>query len=339
MLLAGMTNQQIYVAVGQDTPEVFPDDHVRQYLSGSTKNIPYNALAEGDLWKLIKTLRKEADASAKRQESRDRILKSGGTPSMNMAEVPFSPEPYRLSTGFDDIDNLFGHTTHYDQHDNIIGHSKGLMLGKLLLLGGEEGVGKTRFYTSLAITLAVRFNKKIGVFQGEMTESDYCRMIRNICRAYHTDPDLALANIWMSRSEHHYDHCQMIQEHKLDLFVWDSFPMLANSRSKEGVDDIVLDIKSATQDQCAGILVAHLNEKGQIKDNSHIRYMGDGSLYMYVASELGEDVFVIVTGKNRQGKRGMKAFGRHNGQALEVLNASVYQPLEEQLGLVKKKQK
>ena len=123
----------------------------------------------------------------------------------------------------------------------------------------------------------------------------------------------------------------------LDWFVWDSFPMLAGSNTRDGIDDICLDIKNAIRGKCYGLMVAHLNERGQIKGNNHIRYIVDCIYYMMLERLLGEGIFSLVSGKSRQGARGAKAFGKHNNGGINVLPTEYYLDLEKLMKPTKKK--
>jgi predicted ATP-dependent serine protease len=325
----GWENPRIFTSIGLSTPEVFPSEELRQLASGKKKYLPFSKQAAEALESLIKQVRKEYEADIARQGHRDEVLATGASDGVRLDQVE---ETFvrRIETKWMDINRVFGASKIYDAGYNVIGQQYGLPLGKVNLLGGEEGVGKTRWYTALMLHFAEDLDMKCGVYQGEMDAGEYKGLLMSLCRAMHVNPQRALRNIHVFRQEHHQSHCQKIKELGLQFFVWDSFPMLANSNTKDGIDDIVLDVKAAIRDQCAALMVVHLNERGQIKGNNHVRYMADGNFYMQLEPLFGDGVISLKSGKNRSGKRGEKAWFAHYEEALRVLNASEYNLREQQ---------
>ncbi len=224
------------------------------------------------------------------------------------------------------------HDRYAEVSGRVISETFGLPLGQVALMGGEEGAGKTRWYTSLILHLAEDLDMKCGVFQGEMDKGEYKTLLMSLCRSLGVKPKRLMKNVFVFKREHHEGHCQKIKELGLSFFVWDSFPQLAGSNTKAGIDDIVLDVKSAMRGCCAGLMICHLNEKGQIKGNNHIRYMSDDVLVLKREEGFGENVFSVEKEKARSGGRGEKCWYRH-------LDGCVMRLPSEQYNLQEKAQK
>ena len=311
LLLLNWDDSRIFHSVGWATPEVFAEEELRQMAAGTSKHVPYDPAAAYRLKNLIKTARREFEAENTRQSRRDATVEEeDGVCLEDVDEVPM----IRVPTKWHDLNKMFGSTKLYDATNRVIGEEFGLPLGQIALLGGEEGAGKTRWYTSLVLHLAEDLDMKVGVYQGEMDKGEYKTLLTSICRAMGFTPQRAIRNIYVFKKEHHEGHCQKIKELGLGFFVWDSFPQLARSNTKAGIDDIVLDVKQAMRGQCAGMMVQHLDKAtGKIKGNNHISYMSDDVLILRRQEEFGKDVFSIVKEKARSGGRGEKCWYMHSG--------------------------
>jgi hypothetical protein len=146
-----------------------------------------------------------------------------------------------------------------------------------------------------------------------MDKGEYKTLLMSVCRSLNFSPKRAMKNIYVFKKEHHEGHCQKIRELGLGFMVWDSFPQLARSNTKAGIDDIVLDVKQAMRGQCAGLMIAHLDKaSGKVKGNNHISYMADDVMILKRQEEFGNDVFSIEKGKARSGGRGEKVWYKHH---------------------------
>lgn len=324
LLLMGWDDGRIFTSVGWATPEVFPQEELRQMAAGTSKYVAYDAAAAYRLKNLIKTTRREWDEEQARQSRRDAANDDGDDFSCleDVEEVPV----IRVPTKWHDLNRMFGSTKLYDACGGLIGEDFGLPLGQLALLGGEEGAGKTRWYTSLVLHLAEDLDMKVGVYQGEMNKGEYKTLLKSVCQALNFTPKRAMRNIFVTKKEHHEVHCLNIKEHGIGFFVWDSFPQLARSNTKAGIDDIVLDVKNAMRGQCAGLMIQHLDKAtGKIKGNNHISYMCDDVMILRLREEFGKDVFSIEKKKARSGGRGEMCWYMHNQRGfVETLNSDYY---------------
>ncbi len=222
-------------------------------------------------------------------------------------EVPVT----RISTGFRELDLVFGENPLYDATGRVIGASAGPARGKIGLLCGEPGVGKTKYYTAQAIVWTEQMGLKVGIFQGEMTAGEYKELYMSINRANGFVPK-NLANFHVFKSRKHEDHCTAISDLGLDVFIWDSFPYLYKTKTEVDIDNLVENVKNACVGKCVAWMVAHLNEKGKIKGNNRMQYAVDATYLMKKETILGDGVFSIESEKQRQGKPN-KAYCRHEG--------------------------
>lgn len=325
LLLLGWKDKRIFHSIGWVTPEVFPQEELRQMAAGTRKHVVFNAPSAERLTNLIKTVRREFEAEVVRQKRRDTALSDGSDDGVSLATIG-EHKLIRVKTKWPDINRIFGSSKVYDNTGHAIGREYGIPMGRVALLGGEEGAGKTRWYTSLLLHLTEDLNMRCGVFQGEMSAAEYKELLLNMCRAMGFTPRRALENLFVFKNEHHEVHCQKIKDLGLSFFVWDSFPQIANSTSKADIDDIILDIKQATRGQCAALMVQHLSKEGGIKGNNHLSYMADDLMYLQLERSFGkgDDYFSIRKGKARSGGRGEKAWFCHWDDHICVLDAADY---------------
>jgi hypothetical protein len=238
----------------------------------------------------------------------------------------------RFSFGRVEVDHVFGSTRTYDSAGHIIAEHWGAPRGKLLLLGGEEGVGKTKWYSDTLIMLLFA-GLRVAVIQMEMEPGEYKNTLMNMHRALGLGETLKNSeNLFVMRLHTPEEHAEAIREIHPDIVFFDSFPQIRGNNSKAGIDHIVLDcLKPALiEENCCGILIAHLNNEGQIKGNNHIRYMVDGVFRMAWADKpetpeeegnpsLYKNRCKLVAAKNRGGEKGACVYQQHRGDAFAVV--------------------
>lgn len=228
-----------------------------------------------------------------------------------------------ISTGFPWIDAIFSTSYQYDNNGDVVATNVGLPTGKLLLLGGEEGVGKTKFYSTLAVYM-LRLNRKILIFQMEMSVSEYKSFFKQIHRSLgYGDIIRNSCNLRIEDSIQPERQAQIIDEFKPDIVIFDSFPQIYGNNSKRGIDDIVLNkLKPALlRNNTCGIIVSHLNQQGKIKGNNHISYMVDGVFFIeWDRSSPDNKAFCLLkSGKNRGGISGQQVKLKHYKNAMIFL--------------------
>ena len=240
----------------------------------------------------------------------------------SMAEIETTATE-RFSTGYPVLDHIIGSTRYYRPDRSIEREEFGLGRGKVVILGGEEGVGKTKWYTTVFLAQLEQFQRKVLCFQIEMQPEEYKQDVLRMCGAMGIKPHLE--NLFVFHETSVDRQAEIIREIQPDLVVVDSVSIMDGYTSKKGTNHIVFTLKEAIGTRSACILIAHLNERGQIT-SKHIRFMVDGYYTMAWArvpepGETEEEVlgrFMMRSWKNRSGPSGLKAFIWHRGDALEI---------------------
>lgn len=331
----GWTDDQIFVLIGNThCPEVFEDDEERRHAANCSGRaaqlegggIPaYDQEAAHLLRADIRRLRREHQPNSMAVDDQVVALSAVQEAVTN-----------RLPTLIPSLDEMLGSTKRYNDQFEVIGETFGLPLGKLGLLGGEEGAGKTRFYTALAIRLIMMHmhlpheqRVPVVVFQGEMSPEEYKELAMSMCRASGVQlSDEAQCYLLCSKSRSHTYQTTLVKNGcpvrlpsgqevlmKPRLAIVDSFPMIMGSRSAAGIEDIVFQWKKALGQYCSGLMLAHLNKEGKIKGNNLISYLVDNVYTMRIEQDLnaqhGDGFISITSGKARSGKRNAKVYCRH----------------------------
>ncbi len=328
LLVRGYCDERVFVSIGWSTPEVFEVDELREMAAASEVVPDFNKSKRDFLFKKIKALRKKHVREIERQRKIEEALASDGPEVLSIADVE---EAYtaRISTDNPVVDNVFGRSTRYNSNSEIVGYESGIPRGKLALLGGEEGVGKTRWYVSQALHFCLNKGLKVLVFQFEMSLAEFAELVFNICRASGMIVDHELKarlrdNFLVSNRRGTEAQCRLITETRADWVIWDSYKLIPGLSTQDAVEDFVFYVKRALGQHAAGTMVTHLNEKGKITGNGFIRYITDAWFVMKLwPTEEGEVVgagdgrFVLESGKNRAGARNQKAVFFHSAGVIE----------------------
>jgi predicted ATP-dependent serine protease len=333
LLTRGWLDDRIHVAVGWDIPEVLESQELREaaiaHFEHPTAVPTYDPSKAKEFKTLISQMRKRHAKEIERARRIDEALGTEGRTTVTLEEVE---EAYtmRLHTGSNCIDKVFGTSMKYDDQFRVIGSSSGMARGKINLLGGPEGSGKTRLYTSL-VQRMVEFPEvnggqeiKVLIFNGEMSKEEYKELYMNMARAAGFSPRF-LDRVILSNSRNLSEHVDAILEYSPDLVIWDSYNMIHEAKTADGIEDIVFYIKKVIGQQTSAMMICQLNERGQIKGNNLIRYLVDGSFYLAMENDPESELPLPVEGrlsitsaKNRTGKRGEKAIVWHFGGEMRV---------------------
>lgn len=323
LLMRGYDNERIFDSVAPS--DAFPEALVRQRRSGSKKHIKFNKKERERLLLLIKVLRSQYNKKQERNNMYDEALRMDAIVTMDQVkEVPTK----RFSTGFVETDQVFGYSTTYDEQYNPISKEEGVPRGKISLIAGAKGVGKTMWYTANALNLIEAYDRKVLVFQKEQSLGEYKETVMNMYRSQGRYPT-KLQNLIVRQDRNNSDQCRLIEQIRPDLVIFDSYNMTHNSETKAGIEDIVFFTKKAIGDHTACWMIAHLNERGTIKGNNHIQYLVDSTLIMRWSEKMEPEEtgttsslkgrFCLYSDKNRQGPKGIKAFYRHVGHHITVI--------------------
>jgi hypothetical protein len=331
----GASNDRIFDYIAWDFPTAYDIEEQRLRAAEGKEEwegkeyIPYDPKERQRLYKLIETLRVKFKQELKRTKVIDDAIDqlSVTVPLSQVEEIHTG----RFTTGYRELDRVFGSSRVYDANDKIVGEVWGLARGKLMLLAGEPGVGKTRFYVALAIKLAEEFGLSTLIFQTEYIRiGEFKNVIMNMYRSMGIKPK-NLDLIIVRQDRNYQAQCRAIREIRPDLVISDSYNLTHGAKTKSGIEDICFFWKEAMGSHTAGIMIAHTNERKKIKDNNHVQFLVDGTAVMIWANKREdgdkqpsdwENRCRIQVMKNRQGAPSSCDL-RHVGDHFSVIQKDV----------------
>jgi predicted ATP-dependent serine protease len=219
--------------------------------------------------------------------------------------VPIVPIK-RLSTGIDVLDWIWGSSNVGNRFE------WGFPAGKLTLLPGEGGLGKTR----LSISMVKAFlHKNLGAsvlyFQNEALPSDIVGLLN--------EPQIMVS----CRMDIEADSSLESQLYKIStardrpaLVVVDSITMIdefEDGRNDKKVRHLVERYREVANATGAHILfLSHVTKSGDAKGSTVLPHLVDSVFYAH--REKGYDGFVLETGKHRYGQSKRKCYWRYENQ-------------------------
>jgi KaiC/GvpD/RAD55 family RecA-like ATPase len=246
----------------------------------------------------------------------------------------------RLSTGFKDLDRVFGSTVAY----NI--EAFGMPCGRIVFASGEPGVGKTR----LSIAIIKKINARGGkvlVFQGEVPPQEFKNWTGNVCNPhkFFVSDDTKIDQI--------IDH---IRREVPTFVVIDSANMIDDYEKPSEIRNILDDLKAVVAETgCVCFMIGHLTKDGKMKGNSDVAHLVDvecsiikvhtGNMKSFEGMSVYEAaldrstemsqmkpamkkvcdacdiMFRYNVGKNRYGPSGGWVVFRHNSTGIEYLDS------------------
>lgn len=323
-LFAGYNNDKIFLLIGWDDPQVIKEDKLREEISG--EKIAHNKDASNKLRNLIRVNRSKFNELQLREE-RFKMIESGLMTPFDEIEAS---NTHRINTGIKEINEVFGSSLISDEDGNVISEEHGIPRGKIILVGGEQGVGKTRFYTALSHKLVSDYGFKVGVAQAEMSLSEYKSLAIQVMGTSQSH----------LRNQHNFfiggdkmrnikDQIKAIKEYHPDLWIIDSYQMIREGNTKSGIEDMIFYLKKAIGDHTAVLLITHLNAKGVIKGDNTLQYLSDVCVIMKKENPDNGLFSLSIPGKNRAGKTGGKAYLQHKGGQVHVVPHSLAEELVE----------
>lgn len=230
----------------------------------------------------------------------------------------------RINTGITEINEIFGESCQSNSFGQIIYRECGIPRGKIILIGGEQGVGKTRFYTALSHKLVADFGLRVGVAQAEMSAGEYKELSTQVLGG-HGVPLRNQHNFFVGSSQMRNidDQIRAISSYRPDLWIVDSYQMIHGCNTKAGIEDVVFRLKEVISDHTAVFLISQLNAKGEIKGNNALQYLVDVCAVMKKENpEIG--LFSLgIPGKNRSGKSGGKVYLQHRDGLVNIIPHNV----------------
>ena len=208
----------------------------------------------------------------------------------------------RFSSGFDDLDWTFG---------------GGLPRGGITLAAGQQGVGKSRLFVSIAHRL-VQAGRTVLYFNAEVGLSQFKSWLGSSFVG-------SQANFFVSDHRDFEDQQHAILSIEPDLIVVDSINMIEDIHRPTQLRRIMDGYKRvAEQVRSHVILVGHLDKQGAIKGSTDIPHLSDIVLMLYRGRRIREEQFewpggfeVEIESKNRFGVVGRKALFMHRDDGVE----------------------
>jgi predicted ATP-dependent serine protease len=180
-------------------------------------------------------------------------------------------DPKRMPTGFKDLDIAYGINRVCDEQGNEILWEVGMPRGRVTILAGAGGVGKSRLCMQIGM---------------QMAKGDQYRSPLTVLYILNEDDPNSLAT-WVKRAEGDYDffvvgsdnresHKEALIKTHADVVFIDSLTGLEGVNSPNVIREIMKDYKDlAIKHDCHIVLISHLNKAGAVKGNSDITYYPD----------------------------------------------------------------
>lgn len=183
----------------------------------------------------------------------------------------------------------------------------GLPNGKLILLAGGPGVGKTRICISVSSDVT-RQGGRVHYFQGEIADpAEFASMVR---------PTEPIESLFVIDGCTELDQiAARIKKSKPSLVVLDSIDMLKRSFSSVECRRTMVTLASVAKEaNCPFLLIAHQNKQGDVKGSNDIEYLVDVVCYANPSDELrlvSKEFDLTIRSKNRCGPVGRTVMFQH----------------------------
>lgn len=216
--------------------------------------------------------------------------------------VPVAPIQ-RISTGIDVLDWIWGSS------DFVGLREWGLPVGKITLLPGEGGLGKTRICVALVKALLHKNPKAIVLyFQNESLPSDIVALFdekdASVSSRLHIEDDTSAS-----------DQLKKIDSLRPTLVIVDSITMIdefGDGKNDRVVKDLVKQYRDiANRTNAHIIFISHVTKAGLAKGSTALPHLVDSVFYAHRVK--GQEGFVIETGKHRFGRSNLISIWKYRG--------------------------
>lgn len=216
--------------------------------------------------------------------------------------------PNRLSMGIPAFDAQFG---------------GGPPLGKVSILSGESGLGKSRLATTLAKHLNLRKNR-IYYLTTELPPAEF---MGEKLAGYHSE------TFFINRTKSLKVAVSDIIATNPRWVVIDSINLIKEFRGGRGGEDIIDGFVNkdgswqnglrwaAEQTNSHICCISQQNADGSVKGGTEFTHMGDIAIYLNKVKDAPEGVFQVRFGKNRYGKSGDVTYWQHDNVGVTCLGS------------------
>ena len=344
LFASGKTNEQVWAVMETLYPELCPDDKRRSILA---ENLGLAAKLEFDKpqrEKLGRALRSVKGLLKVAQEDRTELVNFAGAGDViDLDDIQFDNVD-RISCGIAGIHRVFGATQYVQDDPKKPGYgdytgkvSHGLPRGAISVLGGAEGVGKSRAMVYLSRRLiapiseeeakvqteALRAAGRKGVIHakpaynvlycyGESRREQFKMWTRGIVSGgrFKVSTQILLPDVVQTiRGQN-----PSLNGFKPDVVIIDSMQMIAEAQSNSGMKRMLAMFKTvAAEVKCQIIMISHLNKQGELKGSRDIAHMVDTVLYANPIENRRGFFSIECPRKNRFGATPRHAMFQHDG--------------------------
>ncbi|MAG26109.1 hypothetical protein CMI47_11065 [Candidatus Pacearchaeota archaeon] len=225
--------------------------------------------------------------------------------------------PLRTSTGFHELNWMYGHSDHVGEEIMGPWKSWGLPHGAVQLCAGAQGTGKTKLWMLISSefnswwrVLVIQQEMPLGMFKGQYLEDMVTRpdIFHILSDPLTEDPDL----------DHHIDEIIRIQP---QLVVVDSVSMYENMQIKKNAQRVAKAYQHAASMTNAHIvLIGHLTSNGDTAGSRVLPHLVDIETKLQRNKENPEIIEFAVGTKNRLGPSGRTVLMEHNAKTMKILS-------------------
>ncbi|MAG24746.1 hypothetical protein CMI47_04115 [Candidatus Pacearchaeota archaeon] len=295
----GWSEQQILQSIGHENPTIIEDDHIRNMFGGEDCEFDPNALRK--MIALIRVSKSKYSQGKTEQIIIDDIVGKGEVVCFDDIEA----DPVRrVTSGLRQIDELYGYSSDYD--------AWGMPRGQVGLMAGSPGVGKTRLMTSICGHMTHPENQdgfSALYFQNEFALSQFKQLNKNTI--------VPESRFLCGDLVHMQDQVDFLksQDEVPDLVVIDSVQMLAEAKSKSGIERCIAFYKQVAMELDIHVcFIGQLNKAGEVAGSRSVEHLVDQVFtvrHMFLPGQFG----VNVT-KNRWGESGISARFEHTPEGV-----------------------
>ena len=295
----GWNEEQILQSIAHENPTIIEDDHMRIRFGGVSCQFDPEALRK--MVALIRVAKSKFSQGKSEQLVIDTIVGRGEVVCFDDIEA----DPVRrVTSGLRQIDELFGYSDDYD--------AWGMPRGQVSLMAGSPGVGKTRLMTSICGHMTHPNNDDGFMalyFQNEFALAQFKQLNKNVI--------VPESRFLCGDLVHLQDQVDFIktQDECPDLVVVDSVQMLAEAKSKSGIERCIAFYKQVAMELDIHItFIGQLNKAGEVAGSRSVEHLVDQVFtvrHMFLPGQFG----VNVT-KNRWGESGIAARFEHTAEGV-----------------------
>tara|TARA_Y100000034_G_C6896059_1_gene413128 strand:+ start:1133 stop:2098 length:966 start_codon:yes stop_codon:yes gene_type:complete len=297
--MLGWDEPQIIHAMSHETPTIIEDDILRQRLGGD--GCLYDPDVKRKMIALIRVAKSKFSQGKVNQSVIDDIVGRGEVVCFDDIEA----DPVRrVTSGLRQIDELYGYSQDYD--------AWGMPRGQISLMAGSPGVGKTRLMTSVCGHMTHPENSNgfsALYFQNEFALSQFKQLNKHTI--------VPESRFLCGDLVHMQDQVDFLkaQDSAHDLVVIDSVQMLAEAKSKSGIERCISFYKQVAMELDIHVcFIGQLNKAGEVAGSRSVEHLVDQVFtvrHMFLPGQFG----VNVT-KNRWGESGISARFEHTPEGV-----------------------